>query len=104
MRPGEIHMEPTLIVPLIGSVESVHALKTARAAAQTSGGRIGLLRAVAGRDPPASREGEEHARRELELLAHELRKDGIAAEAQVRRARPGVAIIGAVREYHASVI
>jgi nucleotide-binding universal stress UspA family protein len=54
--------------------------------------------------PHASGADEEHVRRELELLARELRKDGIAAEAQVRRAKPGVAIIDAVREYDATVI
>jgi len=104
MRRGEIHVEPTLIVPLIGSVESVHALQTARAAAQTSGGRLVLLRAVPHRYPHARRADEEHVRRELELLAHELGKEGIAAEAQVRRAEPRVAIVDAVREYDAIAI
>jgi nucleotide-binding universal stress UspA family protein len=97
-------VEPTLIVPLIGSVESVHALQTARGAAQISGGPLVLLRAVPHRHPHTSRADEEHVRRELELLAHELRKDGITAEAQVRRAEPAAAIIDAVREYDASVI
>jgi nucleotide-binding universal stress UspA family protein len=97
-------VEPTLIVPLIGSVESVHALQTARGAAQISGGPLVLLRAVPHRHPHTSRADEEHVRRELELLAHELRKDGITAEAQVRRAEPAAAIIDAAREYDASVI
>jgi nucleotide-binding universal stress UspA family protein len=104
MRRGGIHVEPTLIVPLIGSVESVHALQFARAAAQTFDGRLVLLRAVPHRHPHAGRADEEQVRRELERLAHGLRKEGIAAEAQVRRAEPGAAIIDAVREYDASAI
>jgi nucleotide-binding universal stress UspA family protein len=97
-------VERTLIVPLIGSVESVHALQTARAAARTSGGRLVLLRAVPHRHPHASRADEEKVRRETDLLAHELGKDGITAEVQVRRAEPKVAIIDTVREYDASAI
>jgi len=97
-------VEPTLIVPLIGSVESVDALQFARATAQTFGGRLVLLRAVSQRHPHASGADEEHARRELDLLAHELRKDGIVADARVRRAKPGVAIADAVREFDADVI
>jgi nucleotide-binding universal stress UspA family protein len=97
-------VEPTLIVPLIGSVESVHARQFARAAARLSGGRIVLLRAVPHRHPHVSRADEAHVRGELEDLAHELRNDGISVEAQVRRAEPRAAIIDAVRELDASVI
>jgi nucleotide-binding universal stress UspA family protein len=104
MRRGDIHVEPTLIVPLIGSVESVHALQTARGAAQICSGRLVLLHAVPHRHLHARRADEEHVRRELELLAHEQRRGGITAEAQVRRAEPGAAIIDAVREHDASAI
>ena len=104
MRRGGIHLEPTLIVPLIGSVESVHTLQSAGALARTFDGRLVLLRAVPHRHPHASRADEEHVRRELESLAHGLRKEGFAAEAQVRRAEPGAAIIDAVREFDASAI
>ena len=97
-------MVPTLIVPLVGSVESVHALPFARAAAQTFGGRLVLLRAVPHQHPHVSRADREHMMLELEGLARELRKEGIAAEAQIRRAEPAVAIVDAVREHDASVI
>lgn len=97
-------MVPTLIVPLIGSVESVHVLQSARAAARTSGGRLVLLRAVPHRHPPARRGDEARLRLELESLAHELHRDGIAVDAQVRRAEPGAAIVDAVREFDASAI
>jgi nucleotide-binding universal stress UspA family protein len=99
-----MHVEPTLILPLIGSVESVHARQFARAAAQTFGGRVVLLRAVPHQHPTASRADEKDAWRELDLLAHELHEDGIAAETQVRRAKPRVAIIDAVRECDAGVV
>jgi len=97
-------VEPTLIVPLIGSVESVRALQSARAAAHTSGGRLVLLRAVPHRHSYPSRADEDRLRLELESLALDLRKEGIAADAQVRRAEPGAAIIDVVREFGASAI
>ena len=97
-------MERTLIVPLIGSVESARTLQSAGAIARTFGGRVVLLRAVPHRHPHVSRADEEHMRRELESLASGLREEGIAAEAQVRRAEPGAAIVDAVREYDASAI
>jgi nucleotide-binding universal stress UspA family protein len=97
-------VEPTLIVPLIGSVESVRTLRSAGALARTFDGRLVLLRAVPHRRPHARRADEEHVRRELESLAHGLRKEGIAAEAQVRRAEPGAAIIDAVREFDATAV
>jgi nucleotide-binding universal stress UspA family protein len=97
-------VEPTLIVPLIGSVEPVHALQVARQAAHTFGGRLVLLHAVRGRHPHASGADEEHVGRALDALAHELRQDGIATETRVRRAKPGEAIIDAVREFDASIV
>jgi nucleotide-binding universal stress UspA family protein len=97
-------VEPTIVVPLIGSVESVDALQSARAVARITGGHLVLLGAMPRRHPHVSRTDEVHTRRELESLARMLRKEGIAAEAQLRRAEPGEAIVDAVREFDASAI
>lgn len=97
-------MERTLIVPLIGSVMPAHTIQSAGAVARTFDGRLVLLRAVPHRHPHTSRADEAYIRRELESLANGLRKEGIAAEAQVRRAEPGAAIVDAVRESDASAI
>jgi len=97
-------MEPRLIIPLIGSVESHHALVCARAAARTFGGRVVLVRHVPRRYPNVSRADVEQATLQLERLAQELHEDGIAVEARVRRAEPAAAIIDAVREYDASIV
>ena len=62
-------MEPTIVVPLIGSVESVDALQSARAVARITGGHLVLLGAMPRRHPHVSRTDEVHTRRELESLA-----------------------------------
>jgi nucleotide-binding universal stress UspA family protein len=94
----------TLIIPLVGSMEPVDALPLARAAVQTFGGRLVLLRAVPYRHPHVSRAEGERVMLQLERVAQELRDEGIAAEAQVRRAEPEAAIVDAVREFDASAI
>jgi nucleotide-binding universal stress UspA family protein len=94
----------TLIVPLDGSLKSVQTLPFARAAARTLGGRVVLLRAVQHAGPHASPARPAPVLSELEGLARELRKEGIAAEAQVRWADPASAIVDAAREYDASII
>ena len=97
-------MVQTLIVPLGGSPTSIQALPIARAAARTLGGRLVLLRAVqhAGRHASPTNPGP--VLLELEDLARELRKEGIAAEVQIRWADPASAIVDAAREYDASII
>ena len=97
-------MEPTLIVPLIGAVDAAQTLRSAGALARTFDGRLVLLRAVPHRHPHASRADEQRLRQELEDLAHGLRREGITAEALVRRGEPGVAIADAVREHDATAI
>ena len=97
-------MEPTLIVPLIGAVDATQTLRSAGALARTFDGRLVLLRAVPHRHPHASRADEQRMRQELESLAHGLRQEGIATEAQVRRGEPGAAIVDAVREHDATAI
>jgi nucleotide-binding universal stress UspA family protein len=97
-------VEPTLIVPLIGPFEAVSVIQVARATAKTFGRRLVLLRAVADRQPHASRAVEESERRELERLVQGLGEDGIAAEAQVRHAKPEMAIAEAVRDFDARAV
>ena len=97
-------MVPTLIVPLVGSMEPVHALPLARAAVQAFGGRLVLLHPVPHLHPHVSRADGERVLLHLEHVAQVLRDEGISAEARVRRAEPGAAIVDAVREFDASVI
>jgi nucleotide-binding universal stress UspA family protein len=99
-----MHMAQPLIVPLIGSVESARTLQVARAVARAFARRLVLLHAVPRRHPQTRRADEQHARRELRSLVDGLHAEGIAAEAQVRRAEPGAAIVDAVREFDASAI
>jgi nucleotide-binding universal stress UspA family protein len=63
-----------------------------------------LLRAAPHRQTPARRAAEAHAWQELESLAHVLRAEGVAAEALVRCAEPGAAIVDAVRDFDASAV
>jgi nucleotide-binding universal stress UspA family protein len=97
-------VEPGIIIPLIDSVGSDHALLCARAAARTFGGRLVLLHPVPHQHPHVSRAHVGHAMLQLERLAQELRGEGIAAETQFLRAEPAAAIIDAVREYDARAV
>src|SRR4051794_17528600 len=97
-------MTQTLIVPLGGSPMSIQALPIARAAARTLGGRLVLLRPVQHAGHHSSPTNPGPVLLELEDLARELRKEGIAAEVQIRWADPASAIVDAAREYDASII
>lgn len=110
-RPNNRPASQTVLVPLDGSLCAVHALPFARAAARTSGGRLVLLRAVDrsrslsdGPSGLASATSTEAVQAELDGLVQMLGREGIAAEAQVRRGPPAAAIRAAALAHRADLI
>jgi nucleotide-binding universal stress UspA family protein len=110
-QPGSRATSQTVLVPLDGSLCAIHALPFARAAARTSGGRLVLLRAL-DRSPsrpsnpggPACPVSIEGAQAELDGLVRMLEREGIAAEAQIRREPPAAAIRVAALAHKADLI
>jgi nucleotide-binding universal stress UspA family protein len=98
-------MTRTVIVPFDGSVCALHALPFARAAARIFGGRLILLHAIDREGSPARpRSDAEPAPVALDDLVRMLGREGIAAEAEVRRGSPAEVIRTAANEHRADLI
>ncbi|MCC7372255.1 MAG: universal stress protein [Chloroflexi bacterium] len=93
-------MAQTVLVPLDGSEEGLHALPFARAAVRILGGRIVLLRVL----PTGGATGDADTMAQLDGLVRLLARESIQAEAFVRRGSPEDAIRSMTTGVGASLI
>src|ERR1700730_5988563 len=99
-REGEIRMSQTVVVALDSSVLSTRAMPFARTVAHLWHGRMILVHASA----HSGRAGACPVEAQLKDLVRALRTEGIAADAQLRRAPPARAIVDVARSEHADLI
>jgi len=90
-----------ILVPLDGTSEAMSALTPAQTVATATGAVVCLLAAI---ESDASGPDHSRATGDLELVAQDLRREGIRVETCVRRGNPSAEIIVAAAELRADLV